>query len=111
VDANLLEASALSTLTTTIEIANVILDGNDIILTNDDEKVIKDDDGRSNEEKTFYFKVDNYRAVLKYPEKTMLSLNYYHKIIHALKHAKGGKSSGVDQKFHGWCKHHCVLKK
>jgi hypothetical protein len=43
---------------------------------------------------------------LKYPEKTMLSLNYYHKIIHAFKHAKGGKSSGVDPKFHGWCKHH-----
>jgi hypothetical protein len=55
-DANLLETSALSTLTTTIEIANVIVDGNDIILTNDDEKVIKDDDGRSNEEKHFILK-------------------------------------------------------
>jgi hypothetical protein len=36
----------------------------------------------------------------------MLSLDYYHKIIHALKQPKGGKSSGIDSKFHGWCKHH-----
>lgn len=32
----------------------------------------------------------------------MLSLDYYHKIIHALKHPK----RGIDVKFHGWCKQH-----
>ncbi|CAF4625248.1 unnamed protein product, partial [Rotaria sp. Silwood2] len=103
---NLLVTSASSTPKTTNEISNVIVDGNDTIIVNGNEEMTKDNAGRSNEEKTFYSKVNDYRAGLKYPEKAMLSLDYYRKIIHALKYPKGGKSSGIDAKYHGWCKHH-----
>ena len=43
---------------------------------------------------------------LKYPEKAMISFEYYQKIIHALKQKKSGKAIGLDPKFHGWCKKH-----
>ncbi|CAF4558114.1 unnamed protein product [Rotaria sp. Silwood2] len=103
---NLFVTSVSSTPKTTNEISNVIVDGNDTIIVNGNEEMTKDNAGRSNEEKTFYSKVNDYRAGLKYPEKAMLSLDYYRKIIHALKYPKGGKSSGIDAKYHGWCKHH-----
>ena len=85
-DDNLLMTNVSSIPKTTNEISNVIVDGNDTIITSVDEEVTKDDVNRSNEEKTFYSKVNEYRTSLKYPEKTMISLDYYNKIIHALKY-------------------------
>jgi len=91
----------ISTSETTIDIANVIVDGNFDVINTGGEEVVNDGEGRTNEENIFYSKVEEYRAGLKYPEKAMLSLVYYQKIIHALKQPKGGKNSGVDSKFHG----------
>ncbi|CAF3193160.1 unnamed protein product [Rotaria sp. Silwood2] len=105
-DASILVGNVLSTSKTTTEDADVIVTGNDVIISNGDLEVVEDGEVLSNEEKIFYSKVDDYRAGLKYPEKTMLSLVYYYKIIHALKQPKGRKSTGVDTKFHGWCKQH-----
>jgi hypothetical protein len=89
----------------TNSITNIIIDGQDTIVNNID--VIIDNDGSneiSNEEKTFYSKLNLYKQGLKYPEKVMISLEYYQKIIHCLKQPKSGKTTNVDAKFYGWCK-------
>ncbi|CAF2827954.1 unnamed protein product [Rotaria sp. Silwood2] len=47
-----------------------------------------------------------YKESLKYPEKVMLSFDYYQKIIRCLKQPKSGKTIGIDAKFYFWCKKH-----
>jgi len=106
ISANLVPTNVPSKRNITVKSDNWIADENDTIISNDGKEVVNNDDDCSNEEKTFYFKVNEYRARLKYSKKTMFLLEYYHRIILALKHTEGGKSSGIDAKFHGWCKHH-----
>lgn len=89
----------------TNSITNIIIDEEDSIVVGND--VTIDDNGDeeiSNEEKTFHSKLNTYKQGLKHPGKAMISLEYYHKIIHCLKQPKGGRTTGVNTKFYSWCK-------
>jgi len=63
----------------------------------------------SNEEKLFNGKVDLYKQSLKFPDKVLITFGMYKNIMFALKHTKGGKSTGIDPKFHFWCKKYFKL--
>jgi len=63
----------------------------------------------SNEEKLFNDKVDSYKQSLKFPDKVLISFGMYKNIMFALKHTKSGKSTGIDPKFHVWCKKYFKL--
>ena len=88
-------------------LSNVIVDGQDAIVTNVDVVIDgTESDQISNEEKSFYSLLNIYKDSLKYPAKAMISFEYYQKIMYALKQQKSGKAIGLDPKFHGWCKKH-----
>lgn len=54
-----------SCITTSVS-ANMIVDRIDTTISNGDKVVVNDTDDLSNEEKTFYLKVDDYKTGLKY---------------------------------------------
>ncbi|CAF2130101.1 unnamed protein product [Rotaria magnacalcarata] len=86
---------------------NIIIDGQDTIINNTDVVIDgNESNDTSNEEKTFYSKLNMYKESLKYPEKVMISFDYYQNIIQCLKQPKSGKAIGIDAKFHFWCKKH-----
>ncbi|CAF3869188.1 unnamed protein product [Rotaria sp. Silwood1] len=88
-------------------LANIIIDGNHSIMKDVDEVVVSDSNDYScKEEETFYSKVYAYKEKLKYPEKVMISLSFYDKIIVVLQKPNDGKKTGIDAKFHCWCKKH-----
>ncbi|CAF3013450.1 unnamed protein product, partial [Rotaria sp. Silwood2] len=91
-------------------LTNIIIDGQDTIVNNTDVVIDgNESDDASNEEKKFYSKLNMYKESLKYPEKVMISLDYYQKIIQCLKQPKSGKAIGIDAKFHFWCKKYFKL--
>ncbi|CAF3993423.1 unnamed protein product [Rotaria magnacalcarata] len=86
---------------------NIIIDGQDTIINNTDVVIDgNESDDTPNDEKTFYSKLNMYKERLKYPEKVMISFDYYQKIMQCLKQPKSGKAIGIDVKFHFWCKKH-----
>lgn len=104
---NLLLTGVVNTFMDNNVLANINVNGNNTAVNIIDEATDSSSNGdASNEEKTFYSKVDVYKSELKYPEKVMISFDFYQKIIHGLKQSKSGKTSGIDAKFHGWCKKH-----
>ena len=88
-----------------------IVIGGDSTVFNDVDEVGRSNSGDQSfhEEQTFYLKLNCYKARLKFSEKAMLSLQYYQKIVFAMKQSKSGKHNGVDSKFFGWCKKHFKL--
>ena len=88
-----------------------IVSGGDSTVFNDVDEVGRSnpDDQSSHEEQTFYLKLNCYKARLKLSEKAMLFLEYYQKIVFAMKQSKSGKHNGVDSKFFSWCRKHFKL--
>jgi transposase InsO family protein len=91
---------------TTTLLDNVIVDADNTIVNGSADVVIDTDLGISHEERTFYAKIDDFKKGLKFPDKVMLTTAYTDEIKNALKHNKGGKTSGITSKFYGWCKQH-----
>ncbi|CAF2745866.1 unnamed protein product [Rotaria sp. Silwood2] len=86
---------------------NVTIDDDCTVINNAGEVGQSDsNDQSSHEEKMFYSKVNCYESRLKFVEKVILSLDYYQKILFAVKLAKGGKTACIDNKFYNWCKKH-----
>ncbi|CAF2245276.1 unnamed protein product [Rotaria magnacalcarata] len=72
---------------------NIIIDGQDTIINNTDVVIDgNESDDTPNDEKTFYSKLNMYKERLKYPEKVMISFDYYQKIMQCLKQPKSVKN-------------------
>ncbi len=78
----------------------------DIIETSVEEVVISE--GDECQRNKFYTDVEKYKnsLALCMREKSMITMSLYINIINALKQTKGGKKTGIDSKFHLWCKTH-----
>jgi hypothetical protein len=81
-----------------------MINDEDMVVNGPDLVVDDTEDAHAAAEKRFYSKLNVYKESLKYPEKVMITFDYYKNIIHCLKQPKSGKSIGVDAKFHFWCK-------
>ena len=81
----------------------IIVDGKEMIETS--VEVVVSQGIECGKEK-FYAKVEKYKNGLssRMREKTMITMPLYSNIINALKHTRGGKMTGIDPKFHLWCK-------
>ena len=88
------------------ELNSIILDGEDLIGTPSEEVIISD--AEESQKKAFESNVEQYKNTLSIfmREKSMITQELYNKIMHALRCGHGGKKTGVDVKFHSWCKAH-----
>ena len=79
---------------------NIVIGGDSTVFSDVDEVGRSNsNDQSSHEEQTFYLKLNCYKARLKFSEKAMLSLEYYQKIVFAMKQSKSRKHNGIDSKF------------
>jgi transposase InsO family protein len=92
-------------------LTNIIVANEQDTIANNTDVIINasEDDPISIEEKNFYSKLNSYKQSLKFPDKVMISFDYYKQIIHCLNQPKSGKAVGIDAKFHFWCKKHFKL--